>query len=217
MKNPRRTRSLEVLARSIKDSDQFVMHVCNIAATYDKHHAPDVATSRDVRQALRSLAKHAAALSHWLQSAARTTGSSIEAQALRQMGTATRNPVSVGHSVAMRTWLAQVADVSSKVAEAPPAESREHALRAAAEGLRATFQHHGIKLSQRAPQQQQSDAVRLLCALVNRPGAAELEPAEAKQWLAAAQRGPDTAISKPKPPRKAASPVRLVPNKRTRK
>jgi len=217
MKNPRRSRSLEILARSIKDSDQFVTHVCNIAAAYAKHHTSDAAASRDVRQALRSLAKHAAALSQWLQSAARSAGSSIESQALRQLGIATRNPASFGQSVAMRTWLAQVADASSKVAEAAPGESREHALRAAAEGLRATFEHHGIKLSQRAPEQKQSDAVRLLCAVVNQVGAAEIEPAEAKQWLQAPTRGTDALAAKRGKPRKDAPVARLVAAKRHRK
>lgn len=182
MKPQRRSKALETLARSIKDSDEFVTHVCNVAAAYAKHHAVDPAAGREVRQALRTFARHAGALSEWLQSAARA-GSSSESQALRQIGAASRNPGSVSQSVALREWLGRVADVSSKAAEAPAGDLREDALRTAAEGVRATFEHHGIKLSQRMPQQKQSDAVRLLCAMVNQPGADEIEPAEAKQWL----------------------------------
>jgi hypothetical protein len=186
MKSPRRNKPLEALARSIKDSDRFVAHVCNIAAAYGKHHAFDASASREVRQALRTFAKHAEGLSQWLQDAARSSSSSVEGQALRQIGAATRNPGAFGQSLGMRSWLAQLAQASSAAAEAAPATAREDALRTAVEGLRATFEHHGIKLSQRAPQQKQSDAVRLLCALTNGSGA-ELEPAEAKQWLKAAK------------------------------
>jgi hypothetical protein len=185
-----RIKSLEALARSVKDSDQFVNHVCNVAAAYGKHAAFDGAASRDVRHALRSLAKHAEALSQWLQSAARSGSSSIEGQALRQLSVSTRNPGSVGQSIGMRAWLAQVAQASSAAAEAAPAEARADALRGAAEGLRATFERHHIKLSQRAPQQKQSDAVRLLCALVIASGAAEIEPAEASQCFKAVRAKP---------------------------
>ena len=181
MKSPRRNKSLETLARSVKDSEQFVNHVCNVAAAYGKHAAVDAVASRDVRHALRSFAKHAEAMSQWLQSAARGGSHSVEGQALRQLGFNTRNPGSVGQSIGMRTWLTQVAEASSAAAEAAPADARAEALRSAAEGLRATFERHNIKLSQRAPEQKQSDAVRLLCALVNASGAVEIEPAEAKQ------------------------------------
>lgn len=207
MKSPRRNKPLESLARSIMNSDEFVTHVCNVAAAYGKHHAFDAAANRDVRQSLRSFSKHAAALSHWLQSAAR--GPSIEGQALRQIGLATRNPGSIGQSVGMRAWLVQVAEASTVAAEAAPATAREDALRAAAEGLRATFEHHGLKLSQRAPQQQQSDAVRLLCALVNVGGVEELAPGEARQWFKSAK-------SKAAPPARKAAAPRARPKRRAK-
>lgn len=198
MKSPRRNKSLEALARSVKDSDRFVTHVCNVAAAYGKHPASDASASRDVRQALRSFAKHAEALSQWLQSAARSGSSSVEGQALRQIGVATRNPGSFGQSLGLRSWLAQLAEAGSAAAETAPMSAREDALRTAAEGLRATFEHHGIKLSQRAPQQQQSDAVRLLCALVNGNGA-EIEPAEARQWFKAARATATTRAARKQP------------------
>src|SRR5205809_218129 len=118
MKSARRNKSLEALARSVKDSDQFVNHVCNVAAAYGKHAAFDAAASREVRHALRSFAKHAEALSQWLQSAARSGSSSIEGQALRQLSVSTRNPGSVSQSMGMRGWLAHVAQASSAAAEA---------------------------------------------------------------------------------------------------
>lgn len=202
MKSSRRNKPLEALARSVKDSDRFVTHVCNVAAAYGKHVAIDAAAGRDVRQALRSCAKHAEALSQWLQSAARGGSSGIEGKALRLIGAATRNPGSFGQSLGMRSWLLQLAQASSAAAEAAPAAAREDALRSAAEGLRATFEHHGIKLTQRSPPHKQSDAVRLLCAVVNDHGA-EIEPAEAGQWFKAAK--PATALraaaAKPAPAR----------------
>ena len=81
----------------------------------------------------------------------------------------------------------QLAAASSALAEAAPTAARDDAIRGAAEGLRATFERHGLKLSQRTAQQQPSDAVRLLCALVNGAVAnghgTAIEPAEARQWF----------------------------------
>jgi hypothetical protein len=201
MKSSRRNKSLEALARSVKDSDRFVTHVCNVAAAYGRHHAVDGSASREVRQALRSFAKHAEALSQWLQSAARSGSASAEGQALRQIGAASRNPGSVGQSLGLRSWLAQLAEASSAAAEAGPVATRDDALRTAAEGLRATFEHHGIKLSQRTPQYKQSDAVRLLCAVVSGSGA-EIEPASAKQWFKVAK--PAIAAKATRKPRSEA-------------
>lgn len=184
MKSQRRSKSLELLARSIKDSDQFVTHVCNVAAAYGRHPALDPSATRDVRQALRSFAKHAEALSDWLKSAARTGSPTVEGQALRQIGLASGNPAAIGQTMGMRAWLAQVAQAGTTAADAAAGQSRQEALRSAAEGLRATFEHHGIKLSQRAPEQKQSDAVRLLCAMAEQ-GGSSLEAAEARQLLQA--------------------------------
>jgi hypothetical protein len=197
MKSQRRSKSLETLARSVKDSEQFVAHVCNVAAAYSKHHAIDSAAHRDVRQALRTCAKHAEALSQWLHSAARGSASSIESQALRQLGMATSNPRWIGQSIGMRGWLAQLAQASTVACEAPPRDLQQAALRGAVEGLRATFERHGIKLSQRAPEQKHSDAVRLLCALVSVSGTLELEPAEARQLLKSAKSPAKTGEARP--------------------
>jgi hypothetical protein len=213
MKAQRRNRSLEVLARSIKDSEDFVTHVSNIAAAVGNHYARNSAAGREMRQALRGLAKHAGALSDWLQSAARS-GSSIESQALRQLSVASGNPTAFGESVAMRAWLSQLAAASDAAADAPPDKSREDALRLAADGLRGTFEHHGLKLSQRAAQQKQSDAVRLLCAMVGQADTAGLDTAEAKQWLQGRNRAAGRAQPADKKRPASQAPVRSVRSSR---
>ena len=56
------SKSVEKAARSVKDSDDFVQHIANIADRYRREHALDLGPrARAVRQSLRAFHKHAAA------------------------------------------------------------------------------------------------------------------------------------------------------------
>ena len=62
----RRSKALEKVARSIKDSDEFVDHVFAIARGFEAHHELDVSGgSRGVRTALKTFEKHAGPLAEW--------------------------------------------------------------------------------------------------------------------------------------------------------
>lgn len=182
-------KTLESLARQIKDSDEFVAHVGNISDRYRREHALDLGPrGRDVRQSLKLFHKHAAALESWLRQALQESRPAPGHDALGKIGTALQGAPALIHarSREVQSWLAQAAQAANKcIAESARVQRAADASapRIAAEGLRATFEHHQLKLSTRLSKAGPSDAIRLLCAVARNAGDAELTPQAARQAL----------------------------------
>jgi hypothetical protein len=179
----RRSKTLEKVARAIKDSDELVDHVFGIAASYRAQHALEArGAAQPVRHALKSFVRHAAALEQWLRLAQKPATS--ETEALQVLSTALHGSPSVARAQALTTqlWLAQVVKASDRALATLQRSAERQAPRRAAEALRATFEHHGLKVSARANPKSPSDAVRLLCAIAKDSGDA-LEPADAGSYL----------------------------------
>jgi hypothetical protein len=188
----------ERCARAIKDSDEFIEHVGNIADRYRRQHALDNAARRSsVRRALRQFHKHAAGLSEWLEAAGNPRGETPESAALAEMGRALHSMTGVllAESQRVRDWLATSnrqalallnAPKRAASAEAPPARAT------AAEALRSTFEYHRLKWSTALSANKQSDAIRLLCAISAAAGDPTLTPAAARELLLPRPQAVDT-------------------------
>jgi hypothetical protein len=84
----RRSKSLEKVARTVKDADEFVEHIFGIAAAYRAQHALESsAKGAEIRKAIKSFEKHAAALQLWLHQALKPSPTA-EHEALNQLSTA---------------------------------------------------------------------------------------------------------------------------------
>lgn len=182
-------KALETAARRIKDSEEFVGHVASIAARYRREHALDLGSrGRDVRQSLKVFQKHAAALEAWLRQAHKENRSAPQCDALEKLGAAMHGAPALvyGRSKEVHSWLEQAAKAADKsIADSAraPRNADANAPRVAAEGLRATFEHHQLKFSTKLGKDSQSDAVRLLCAVARNAGDAELTPQAARKAL----------------------------------
>lgn len=179
----RRTKTLEKAARAVKDSDEFVEHIFNIARAFAAHHELDAgAGTRGVRQALKHFDKHASALAEWLDNG--TQLGTPEHEALKTIRSTMQ---SLGQPyvepTATRTWLTHAAKASRKAETQLQGKKLQNAPRSAAEALRATFEHHKLKMSTRATEKKQSDAVKLLCAIAKDGGDPTMTPAQASEWL----------------------------------
>lgn len=182
-------KALETVARQIKDSDEFVGHVASISDRYRREHALDLGSrSRDVRQSLKVFHKHAAALEVWLRLAHKENRSAPECDALEKLGAAMHGAPALvyARSKEVQSWLEQAAKAADKSitdSARAPRNADANAPRVAAEGLRATFEHHQLKFSTKVGKESQSDAVRLLCAVAKNAGDAELTPQDARKAL----------------------------------
>ena len=182
-------KALENLARQVKDSEEFVGHVASIADRYRREHALDLGSrGRDVRESLKVFQKHAAALEAWLRQAHKENRSAPECDALEKLGVAMHGAPALvyARSKEVQSWLSQAAKTADKcIADSAraPRNADANALRIAAEGLRATFEHHQLKFSTKLGKDSQSDAVRLLCAVAKNAGDAELTPQAARKAL----------------------------------
>ena len=183
-------KALESVARQIKDSDEFVTHVAGIADRYRREHELETGSrGRDVRQSLQSFSKHAAALREWLRQAHKANRSAPECDALGKLGSASDLVRVRSHE--MQSWLTHAAQAAEHCLANGARSTRDadrNAPRIAAEGVRATFEHHRLKFSTRLGRESQSDAVRLLCAIAKNAGDAELTPQAAKDALVASGR-----------------------------
>jgi hypothetical protein len=179
----RRSKNLERTARSIKDSDEFVEHIFNIARGYEAHHELDSgAGARSVRQALKNFERRTAVLLEWLESSSRRGEPENEAmnsivQSLQGRGLPSVEPVG------LREWLRNANGASRKVEVQLQGKKLKNAPRFAADALRATFEHHKLKLSLQASEKKQSDAIKLLCAIAKDGGDDSMTPQDAKDWL----------------------------------
>ena len=146
MPRQRRSKSLEKVARSIKDSDEFVEHVFGIAARYRSHYELETGTrGREIRQAIKLFEKHAAALGEWLHRAQKS--STAEHEALGVLSSALHGSAAAvrPQAIATELWLHSAAGASERALTTLKRSPLQGAPRAAAEALRATFEHHGLK------------------------------------------------------------------------
>ena len=182
-------KALEKAARQVKDSDEFVEHIANIADRYRREHALDMGPrGRAVRQSMNVFRKHAAALSAWLQQAHKEGLTAPEFDALNRIGTVLNGVPGLARAQSkdVQSWLAQAgkaADTCIADAKRQPRNSDKNAPRIGAEGLRATFEHHKLKFSTQLTKVSQSDAVRLLCAIAKDAGDSAMTPQAARQTL----------------------------------
>jgi len=180
------TKALENCARGIKDTDEFVEHVANIAARYRREHALDGASrNRAQRKSLRDFHKHAAALAAWLRQAHKATA---EHDALSKIGAILYGVpgLALAESASVLTWLTRAEQASARcMADAKTSSRKPQATapRIAAEALRATFEHHKIKWSTALTRQKQSDAIRALCAIAKSAGDGALSLEAAREVL----------------------------------
>jgi hypothetical protein len=186
------TKALAATARSVKDNDEFVAHVANIAARYRRAHALDSGPeARAMRQAMRVLHKQTSVLSQWLLRAQKVSPATPEANAYRRIKTALYGAAGtvIADDSTIKAWLSQAAkaaadELASSKGAAKSNAATPEAVRLAVEGLRATFEHHKLKWSATVTKSKQADAVRLLCAIAKQAGDA-MTPHEARQWLLA--------------------------------
>jgi hypothetical protein len=190
-KRKKPTKALEKCAREVKDADELVAHVANIADRYRREHALDAGSRNTaVRKSMRDLQKHAAALVVWLQGAHQTSQTTTEYAALSKIGAVLYGVPGLAHaeSKSTLTWLAQAERAAAQClanVKLLPRKPQSNAPRVAAEALRATFEHHKLKWSATVTKQKQSDAVRLLCAIAKSAGDATLSPDMARSVLRA--------------------------------
>lgn len=175
---------LEAVAREIKDADEFVEHVAGLAKRYRREQALRVGDAQaELRQSLRTFHKHVSALAEWLQQANGGKATAIERKAFDALGTKLFGSPVLARPQSTQTldWLTR----ASKAADDTVTEMKQggaaEALKIAAEGLRATFEHHKLKLAA-GSDKKPGDAVRLLCAIARDAGET-IEPAAAKAAL----------------------------------
>ncbi|WP_153067140.1 hypothetical protein [Steroidobacter cummioxidans] len=177
-------RRLESVAREIKDADDFVEHVAGLAKRYRREHALRIGDAQaEVRQSLRAFHKHASALAEWLEQANNGKATAIERKAFDALGTKLYGSPVLARppSTQALDWLTRAGEAADAVAAEMKQGGADDALRIAAEGLRATFEHHKLKLAA-GTDKKPGDAVRLLCAIAREAGET-VEPAAAKAVL----------------------------------
>lgn len=181
----RRSKSIEAIARTVSDDDEFVEHIFAIAAAYRSQHLLESSSKgAEVRQALKTFGKHAIALELWLRQALTASQTTAEHEALKQLSTALHgSPLSArAQAQATQLWLAELNGVSERALQLLKRQPVRRAPVAAAEALCATFQHHALKISYRGSGDKPSDAIRLLCAIAKDAGDA-ITPEQARQFL----------------------------------
>ena len=189
MKRRKPGKALEKTARTVKDSDEFLEHIGGIASLYRREHALD-ATPRGsaARQALKTFRKHAGALAEWLEQAHKGTASTPEHDALDKVGELLYGVPHQAHTASngVAEWLVQADEAAGRClddARLFPRKPQRNAPALAAAALRATFEHHKLKVSTQVTAANHSGAVRLLCAIAKDAGDSSLSPQDAKQAL----------------------------------
>ena len=175
---------LEALAREIKDADEFVEHVAGLAKRYRREHALRVGDAQaELRQSLRTFHKHVSALAEWLQLANSGKATAIERKAFDALGTKLFGSPVLARPQSTQTldWLTRASKAADDTVTEMKQGGAEDVLKIAAEGLRATFEHHKLKLAA-GSDKKPGDAVRLLCAIAREAGET-IEPAAAKAAL----------------------------------
>jgi hypothetical protein len=181
-------KTLERIAREIRDSDEFVAHVGSISQRYRAEHALEAGPGKTaVRQSLRVFHKHADALAGWLRQAQKSRAPDGEREALEKIGAALHEAHHWHSQTEIVTdWLTRTsvaASVTLNAEKSAPKNSPRAAPRVVAEALRATFEFHKLKLSAQVSAKKLSDAVRLLCAIAKDAGDVTLTAQDARQAL----------------------------------
>lgn len=188
---------LEAVAREIKDADEFVEHVAGLANRYRREHALVSGDAQaELRQSLRNFQKHASALAEWLQEANGGKPSAIERKAFDAVGTKLYGSPVLARPQSVQTmeWLVRAAQSADEtIAGLKRTGADNTPLRIAAEGLRATFEHHKLKVAL-VSGEQPSDAVRLLVAIARDAGE-DVEPNLAKITLRDVNRRPEPQVA----------------------
>lgn len=188
---------LEAVAREIKDADEFVEHVAGLANRYRREHALASGDAQaELRQSLRNFQKHASALAEWLQEANSGKASTIERKAFDAVGTKLYGSPVLARPQSLQTmeWLVRAAQTADETIAGLKRTGGDNApLRIAAEGLRATFEHHKLKVAL-VSGDQPSDAVRLLVAIARDAGD-DVEPNLAKITLRDVNRRPEPQVA----------------------
>lgn len=186
---------LEAVAREIKDADEFVEHVAGLANRYRREHALASGDAQaELRQSLRAFQKYASTLAEWLQQANSGKASAIERKAFDAVGTKLYGSAVSARPQSVQTmeWLVRAAQAADETIAGLKRTGADNApLRIAAEGLRATFEHHKLKVAL-VGGEQPSDAVRLLAAIARDAGD-DVEPNLAKIALRDVNRRPEAA------------------------
>jgi hypothetical protein len=170
------SKALEKCARQIKDSNEFVEHVANIADRYRRERVLEAGPrNAEVRKSLRAFHKHATALTAWLRNANRPAQATAENDAVKKIGAALYGvpSLALGESSSVLNWLSQAEQAAARCLTDPQLKGRRaqpNAPRIAAEALRATFEYHKLKWSASVTKQKQSDAVKALCAIAASAG-----------------------------------------------
>jgi hypothetical protein len=183
MKRKKISSALEKAARSVRDSDEFVSHLSSIADRYRREHALESGPrGRDVRRTLKTFRKHASGLTQWFKQAQART-SSLEYEALAKLGAVMHSAPNqtLASSATLLSWLEQAERAAAAAdVQLSSKSAARNAPRIAADALRATFEHHGLKWSTQLTRSTTSDAIRLLCAIAKSAGDASLTPEEAR-------------------------------------
>lgn len=186
MPKPRRSKTLEKVARSIHDSDEFVQHVFGIAARYRAQLELETGEKgQSIRRSLLVFARHATALEEWLRHADKVN--TAEAEALRVLAAQLQGSASGARAQtsATRDFLTSALAASERTLQSLKRSKTRLAPPAAADALRATFEYHGLKVSSKVT----GDTVRLLAAIAKDSGD-EMSVDEAREWLRPAPRTP---------------------------
>jgi len=188
IKHRKPSKRLERIARQIKDSDEFVDHVAGLCSRYRHAHAlREGAAQAALRQSTRAFQRHATALALWLQQAHDGATTAIERESLDRIGVLLHGSPGAARAQSgpILDWLTR----ASQAAEASIAKMTrqddlaDSAARAVAEGLRATFEHHKLKVTLAATDPEQPNAVLLLCAIARDAGDDALDADAAKAAL----------------------------------
>lgn len=189
------SKRLERIAREVKDSDEFVDHVAGLCGHYRREHElREGATQAAVRQSTRAFHRHATALALWLRQAHDGAMTAIEREAFDRIGNLLHGShgVARSQSAPILDWLTragQAAEKSMTKMTRRQGDVTDSAARAVAEGLRATFEHHKLKVSLSGiGSDRPANAVLLLCAIARDAGDDSLDPDTAKAALREAGR-----------------------------
>jgi hypothetical protein len=188
VKRKRIGKRLEKLARQVKDADDFVDHIAGLSHRYRHEHALSAAAGQAaLRQSARTFHKHAAALALWLRQAHDGAITAIEREVLDRIGNVLHGSPGAARSQSapVLEWLTRATRAAEDSAAKPSRrgdEGENPALRIAAEGLRATFEHHKLNLTL-SGSGEPANAVLLLCAIAREAGHDSLPAASAKAAL----------------------------------
>ena len=182
MKRRKAGKALERVARAICDSDEFVAHAAGIAALYRRERELEGSDQRrELRGALKTLQRHAGSLGEWLDQAQPGRTVRPEQTALTLIGE------TGGDNAIVQAWVARVSQAAAQTIDELKSTRPDggKAIRAAADALKATFEHHKLKWSTTIVKGQAAPGLALLCAIARDAGDRDLTPLDARNALRA--------------------------------